>query len=125
MLTSRMECMPSRHVYAGVILNRTNQPVSCTIHYASNGSDEFDESISVIIDPGGRACIPERDYRPNIEATFACRKILARIDVRRTDQMFSLEQPFDGVSCPMTDWQFDIHEDHIASIDPNKSNKIN
>ena len=125
MPTSRMECIASRHVYAGVILNRTNQSAFCTIHYTSNGNDNLDESISVTIDPGGRAYIPERDYRPNIEATFACRKFLERIDVRVNEQVFSLEQPFDGVICPMVDWQFDIHDDHIASIDPNKSTKMN
>ena len=123
MPTSRMECVASRHVYAGVLLNRTSRPVFCTIHYTSNGNDDdLNESISVTIDPGGRACIPERDYQPNVRATFTCRKVLARIDVRMNEQVFFLEQPFDGVTCPMADWQFDIHDDHIASINPNQTN---
>lgn len=125
MPTSRMEYVASRHVYAGVLLNRTSRPVFCTIHYTSNGNNHLNESISVTIDPGGRACIPERDYQPDAQATFTCRKILARIDVRMNEQIVSLEQPFDGVTCPMTDWQFDIHDDHIASIDPSHLRKIN
>lgn len=108
-----------RHVYAGILSNKTSKPVSCTIYYSSGTNNNHEESISVKLDSGGRACIPEREYQPTPEATFRCRKIVSRIDVQADEQSFSLEHPFDGVISPVTEWKFDIHNDHIASINPN------
>jgi hypothetical protein len=112
-------CIAPCHVYAGTISNKTDKPVSCTIHYSSGSNHKLEESISVKLDSGGRACIPEREYQPTPEATFTCRKIVSRIDIQADEQSFSLEQPFKGVSCPVTEWKFDVHNDHIASINPN------
>ena len=117
MPASKALCAAPRHVYAGVISNKTNKPVKCTIHY-STGTNTSTESISVTLDAGGRACIPEREYQPTPEATFTCRKVVSRIEVHGDDKTHSLEQPFDGVSCPVTEWRFDIHDDHVASINP-------
>ncbi|CAF0738512.1 unnamed protein product [Rotaria sordida] len=119
MSTSQALYIAPRHVYAGIISNKTNEPVLCTIYYSSKANNHLDESISVKLDSGGRACIPEREYQPTPEATFNCRKIVSRIDVQANEQSFSLEQPFDGVTCPVTEWKFDIHNEHIASINPN------
>jgi hypothetical protein len=113
-----------RHVYAGIISNKTSKSVLCTIHYSSGINNNLEESISVTLDSGGRACIPEREYQPTPEATFTCRKIVSRIDVQADEQSFSLEQPFDGVIYPVTEWKFDIHSDRITSINPNISTKI-
>lgn len=119
MPASRALCAAPRHVYAGVITNKTGKPVVCTIHYASGASNATPESISVTLDAGGRACIPERDYQPTPEATFTCRKVVSRIEVNGNDNnKFSLEQPFEGVVSPVTDWRFDIHDKHVASINP-------
>jgi hypothetical protein len=115
---SRIGSLAPRHVYAGIICNKTSKPVLCTIYYSSGANNNLEESISVTLDSGGRAFIPEREYQPTPEATFTCRKILSRIDVQVNEQTFSLEQPFDGVICPVTEWKFDIHNDHIASINP-------
>jgi hypothetical protein len=125
MPTSRIGCLAPRHVYAGIISNKTNKSVLCTIYYSSGANNNLEESISVTLDSGGRACIPEREYQPTPEATFTCRKIVSRIDVQVNEQTFSLEQPFDGVICPVTEWKFDIHNDHIASISPTIPTKIN
>jgi hypothetical protein len=115
----------SRHVYAGIISNKTNKPVLCTIYYSSGLNDNNnEESISVTLDSGGRACIPEREYQPTLGATFTCRKIVSRIDVQTDEQTFSLEQPFNGVNYPVTEWNFEIHNDYIASINPNIPTKI-
>ncbi|CAF2573111.1 unnamed protein product [Rotaria sp. Silwood2] len=119
MCASPALCIAPRHVYAGIISNKTNKPVLCTIHYSSKANNNADESISVTLDSGGRAFIPEREYQPTPEATFTCRKIVSRIDVQADKQSFSLEQPFDGVTCPVTEWKFDIHDERIASINPN------
>lgn len=106
------------HVYAGVISNRTEKPVKCTIHYASGPNHQLHEAISVQLDAGGRACIPEREYQPTPDATFTCRKIVARIDIEADERALSLEQPFDGVTSPVTEWKFDVHDDRIASVNP-------
>ncbi|CAF1433297.1 unnamed protein product [Rotaria magnacalcarata] len=119
MPTSQALFMAPRHVYAGTISNKTDKSVICTIYYSSNSKNKHDESISVTLDSGGRAFIPEREYQPTPEATFTCRKIVSRIDVQVNEQTLTLEQPFDGVTCPMTEWRFDIHGDRIASINPN------
>jgi hypothetical protein len=119
MPVSQVLCGAPRHVYAGVISNKTSKSVICTIHYASGTNDDLAESVSVTLDSGSRACIPERDYQPTPEATFTCRKVVSRIDVQGNEQSISLEQPFEGVTCPVTEWQFDIHSNHIGSIDPN------
>jgi len=119
MPTSQTVCTVPRYVYAGIISNKTSKPVLCTIHYSLGTNNNLEESISVTLDSGGRACIPEREYQPIPEAKFACRKIVSRIDVQANEQSFSLEQPFDGVICPVTEWKFDIHNDHIVSINPN------
>ena len=123
MSTSSVLCTPPRYVYAGIIYNKTSHPVLCTIHYTSKSNNNHEESISVKIDSGGQACIPEREYRPMSNATFACRKIVSRIDVHGDKQSFSLEQPFDGVTCPVTEWKFDIHDKYIASVNPNFQTK--
>ncbi|CAF1009678.1 unnamed protein product [Rotaria sp. Silwood1] len=119
MSTSQVLHIAPRHVYAGIISNKTNKSVLCTIHYSSKSNNNLDETISVTLDSGGQAFIPEREYQPTPEATFTCRKIVSRIDVQANEQSFSLEQPFDGVTCPVTEWKFDIHDQHIASINPN------
>ena len=118
MPASRALCAAPRHVYAGVVSNKTSKPVLCTIHYASGGSNASTESISVTLDAGGRACIPEREYQPTPEATFTCRKVVSRIEVQADKQQYALEQPFDGVTCPVTEWRFDIHDNHVASVNP-------
>ena len=118
MSTSSVLCTPARYVYAGIISNKTSNPVLCTIHYTSKSNNDHEESISVKIDSGGQACIPEREYQPIQNATFTCRKIVSRIDVEG-EQSFSLEQPFDGVTCPVTEWKFDIYDKCIASVNPN------
>jgi hypothetical protein len=118
MPASRALCAAPRHVYAGIISNKTNKSVLCTIHYASGTNNGTTESISVTLDVGGRACIPEREYQPTPEATFTCRKVVSRIEINVDGKTFSLEQPFDGVLCPVTEWRFDIHDDHVASINP-------
>ncbi|CAF0966898.1 unnamed protein product [Adineta steineri] len=107
------------HVYAGTISNKTDKSVLCTIHYSSGPNYKLEDTISVKLDVGGRACIPEREYQPTPEATFTCRKIVSRIDIQTDEQSFSLEQPFDGVTSPVTEWKFDVHNDHIASMNPN------
>ncbi|CAF1176192.1 unnamed protein product [Rotaria sp. Silwood1] len=122
MPASRALCAAPRHVYAGTVSNKTSKSLKCTIHYATgtkNNNNNPNESISVTLDAGGRACIPEREYQPTPEATFTCRKVVSRIEVHHDDdKTYSLEQPFNGVTCPVTEWQFDIHDDHIASINP-------
>ena len=123
MPTSRTGCFAPRHVYAGIICNKTSGSVLCTIYYSSGANNNQDESISVTLDSGGRACIPEREYQPTPEATFTCRKVVSQIDVRANEQTFSLKQPFDGVNSPVTEWKFDIHNDRIASINPTKINE--
>ncbi|UJR32219.1 hypothetical protein I4U23_019684 [Adineta vaga] len=122
--TSSVSCVAPQHVYAGVILNKTDKQVLCTIHYSAGSNHQYEETISVKLDSGGRAYIPERDYQPTPEATFTCRKILTRLDIQTEEQSFSLEQPFDGVTCPVTEWRFDVHNDHIASVNPNAPIKI-
>jgi hypothetical protein len=117
MPASRALCAAPRHVYAGIISNKTDKSLKCTIHY-SIGTNNINESISVTLDSGGRACIPEREYQPTPEATFTCRKVVSRIEVHDNEKTYSLEQPFDGVTSPVTEWRFDIHNDHIASINP-------
>ncbi|CAF1683625.1 unnamed protein product, partial [Adineta ricciae] len=81
MPASRALCAAPRHVYAGMVTNKTSKPVKCTIHYAT-GANNAEESISVTLDAGGRACIPERDYQPSPDATFTCRKVVSRIEVQ-------------------------------------------
>lgn len=118
MPASRAFCAAPRHVYAGVISNKTSKSALCTIHYMSAGTNSTTESISVTLDAGGRAFIPEQEYQPTPEATFTCRKVVARIEVKVDEKSFGLEQPFDGVLSPVTDWRFDVHDDHIASLNP-------
>lgn len=120
MHASRAFCSAPKHVYAGVLTNRTQKPVVCVIHYgtATTTNSLPPESISVTLDAGGRAFIPEREYQPTPEATFTCRKVLMRIGVNIDGKSLQLEHPFDGVSSPVTDWRFDIHDDHIASVNP-------
>jgi len=120
MPASRALCAAPRHVYAGIISNKTNKSVKCTIHYTTgtNNINNTNESISVTLDSGGRACIPEQEYQPTPEATFTCRKVVSRIEIHDDEKTYSLEQPFDGVTCPVTEWRFDVHNDHIASINP-------
>ncbi|CAF2798720.1 unnamed protein product [Rotaria sp. Silwood2] len=120
MPASRALCAAPRHVYAGTLSNKTSKPLKCTIHYAiGTKNNNTNESISVTLDAGGRACIPEREYQPTPEATFTCRKVVSRIEVHDDDdKTYSLEQPFNGVTCPVTEWRFDIHNDHIDSINP-------
>ncbi|CAF1323185.1 unnamed protein product, partial [Adineta ricciae] len=77
----------------------------------------------VTLDAGGRACIPERDYQPSPDATFTCRKVVSRIEVQDDNKTYQLEQPFDGVTCPVTEWKFDIDNDHILSINPSAPTK--
>lgn len=122
MPASRALCAAPRHVYAGMVTNKTSKPVKCTIHYAT-GANNTDESISVTLDAGGRACIPERDYQPSPDATFTCRKVVSRIEVQDDNKTYKLEQPFDGVTCPVTEWKFDIDNDHILSINPSAPTK--
>ncbi len=116
-------CTAPCHVYAGIISNKTTKPVLCTIHYSSGSNHNLKESISVKLDSGGQACIPEREYQPTAKATFTCRKIVSRIDIQADEQSFSLEQPFEGVTCPVTEWKFDVHNNHIASINPSIETK--
>jgi hypothetical protein len=122
MPASRALCAAPRHVYAGIISNKTSKPVLCTIYYttgtSNNNNKDTIESISVTLDAGGRACIPEREYQPMPEATFTCRKVVSRIEIDGNDKTIALDQPFIGVICPVTEWRFDIHDDHIASVNP-------
>ncbi|CAF0983910.1 unnamed protein product [Adineta ricciae] len=117
--TSSVACAAPRHVYAGVISNKTDKPVLCTIYYSSGPNRQHEETISVKLDCGGQVCIPEREYQPTPETPFICRKIVNRLDVETEERTFSVEQPFDGVTYPVTEWKFDVHDDHIASINPN------
>lgn len=125
MPASKAMCAAPKHVYAGVISNKTSKSLKCTIHYTS-GTNNPTETISVTLDSGGRACIPEKEYRPTPEATFTCRKVVSKIEIANDDGAnYSLEQPFDGVGCPVTEWRFDIHDDHIKSINPNSTTTTN
>ena len=119
MPSSRALCAAPKHVYAGVISNKTEKPVLCTIYYASGNNPSTAESISVTLDAGGRACIPEREYQPTPEATFTCRKVVSKIEADASGKKYSVEQPFEGVTCPVTEWRFDIHDSHVASVNPN------
>lgn len=125
MCTSELNCTIPRHVYGGILANKTTKPVLCTIHYLDANHHHFVELVSVTIDGGSQACIPEREYQPSSEVQFTCRKVVSRIDVQIDGEVFSLEQPFDGVSCPVTEWKFDIYADQIISINPNQSPILN
>ncbi|CAF0971362.1 unnamed protein product [Didymodactylos carnosus] len=109
------------HVYAASIKNRTEEPVQCTVQYTGGNLEKYSETLTVTIDKGGQVYCVGKDYQLE-GATNQSKKVIDKILVKKSSDNteMTLQQPFDGVTGPVEDWEFHIQDKEIISQGPPK-----
>jgi len=97
-----------RHVYSGTLTNSSEHDVDIEIEYG--GSDEsHKEVVNASVPKGGSHTI---EGKTASTGEHEQNKVVQKITVKRPDGTTKeLTAPFEGVTSPQKNWQFEIGED--------------
>lgn len=112
------------HLYSCFVVNRTQQPIECTVHYDGRpGEDKFNEDVQVTIPGGSEKFFPRRFFQPDLPDSY-CKwvKIVTYVKVKKHNQkILEVHYPFDHIHCPMRNWEFHVCEEgDILSKPPSR-----
>lgn len=106
-------------IYSCTIKNNSDAEVDVRIQF-SGIEDHHDEIADIEIAQGEEQRIDEREFQHG-ESDGKYHKTVELIRVRRYDgSIIELKAPFDGVISPKKDWIFEVDNNSIKSVDPNK-----
>merc|ERR1711939_1191042 len=96
------------HVYSATLKNSSDQDVTVEIEYA--GSDESHcEKVTVSVPKGGSQSIEEKTVQTGEHEQ---RKFIQKLTVQgQDDSAKELTAPFEGVTSPKHNWQFEVGQD--------------
>jgi hypothetical protein len=106
-------------VYSCLIRNNSDAEVDVQIEFAGI-EDHHAEIADIEIAQGEEQRIDEKEFEHG-ESNGKYHKTIELVRVRKYDgSTIELKKPFAGVTSPKKDWIFEIYNDSIKSIDPNK-----
>jgi hypothetical protein len=106
-------------IYSCLIKNNSDAEVDIQIEFAGI-EDHHTEIADIELAKGEEQRIDEKEFQHD-EIDGKYHKTVELIRVRKYDgSIIELKKPFDGVTCPKKDWIFEIDNDSIKSVDPNK-----
>ncbi|CAF3547163.1 unnamed protein product [Rotaria sp. Silwood1] len=106
-------------IYACLIKNNSDAEVDVQIQFAGI-EDHHAEIADIEVARGEEQRVDEKEFEHG-DSDGKCHKTVELIRVRRYDgSTIELKAPFDGVTSPKKDWIFEIYNDSIKSVDPNK-----
>jgi hypothetical protein len=106
-------------IYSCLIKNNSDAEVDVQIEFAGI-EDHHKEIADIEIAKGEEQRIDEKEFQHG-ESSGKYHKTVELIRVRRYDgSKIELKKPFDGVTSPKKDWIFEIDNQSIKSVDPNK-----
>lgn len=101
------------HVYSCFVINRTNHPIDCVVHYDGRpDEDDFNEDVNVTIPPRDEKYFPRKIFQPDLPESY-CRwvKIITHIRVKQHDgKILEVRYPFENVFSPIRNWEFHVRE---------------
>jgi hypothetical protein len=106
-------------IYSCLIKNNSDAEVDVQIEFAGI-EDHHKETADIELAKGEEQRIDEKEFEHG-ESDGKYHKTVELVRVRRYDgTIIELKKPFDGVTSPKKDWIFEIDNDSIKSVDPNK-----
>ncbi|CAF1266442.1 unnamed protein product [Rotaria magnacalcarata] len=106
-------------IYSCLIKNNSDAEIDVRIQFAGI-EDHHIEIADIEIGKGEEQRIDEREFEHG-ETDAKYHKTVELVLVRRYDgSTIELKAPFDGVTSPKKNWIFEINNDSIQSVDPNK-----
>ena len=86
-----------------------------TIYYKASNNSEHQVYADLDANTGEHYADQILDQPPG--QTFTTTKRVSKIEVEQPDgNTLELEEPFEGVTGPVKDWQFHINDNHIKSV---------
>lgn len=111
------------HVYSCFVINKTDHVIQCTIHYTGRPNEErFDEDVQISIPADSEMYFARKLFQPDLPKSY-CKwvKIITSIKVGyENGRISSLNYPFENVSFPIRNWEFEILDDRILSQPPTR-----
>ena len=106
-------------IYSCLIKNNSDAEVDVQIEFAGI-EDHHAERADIELAKDEEQRIDEKEFEHG-ENDGKYHKTVELIRVRKYDgSIIELKKPFDGVTSPKKDWIFEITNDSIKSVDPNK-----
>ncbi|CAF4239902.1 unnamed protein product [Rotaria sordida] len=101
------------HVYSCFVVNRTAQPIECTLKYNGRpGEQKFDQTVSVTIPANSEHYFPRQFFQPNLPESY-CKwvKIVTYVKVKKSNgKILEVEYPFEHVQYPIRNWEFHVRD---------------
>lgn len=99
------------HVYSCFVINRTEYPIECIVHYDGRpGEDKFNEDVQINILANDEKFFARRLFQPDLPESY-CKwvKIITYIKVKKHDgKVLEVHYPFDNVHGPIRNWEFHV-----------------
>lgn len=99
------------HVYSCFVVNRTQNPIECIVHYDGRpGEEKFNEDVHVTISANDEKFFPRLFFQPDLPESY-CKwvKIITHIKVKKQDgKILEVDYPFDHVRGPIRNWEFHV-----------------
>lgn len=106
-------------IYSCLLRNNSDAEVDIQVEFAGV-EDHHKEIADIEIAKGEEERIDEKEFQHG-ESDGKYHKTVELIRVRKYDgTIIELKTPFNGVTSPSKDWIFEITNDSITSVDPNK-----
>lgn len=101
------------HVYSATLKNSSDHDVTVEVEYAGSDSSHS-EKATVTVPKGGSQTVEEKTVKTGEHEQ---RKFIQKLTVKSHDgKTHELSTPFQGVTSPKHDWQFEIgHDGSIKS----------
>ena len=116
------------HVYSCFVVNRTNEPIECDVHYDGRpGEDKFNEDVHVTIPANEEKFFPRKFFQPDLPESY-CRwvKIITHIRAKKSNgKIVEADYPFENVHAPIRNWEFHVRDEgDILSKPPTRPANI-
>lgn len=106
-------------VYACVLKNNSDAEVTIQVEF-TGFEDHHHEVADIELAQGEEEKVDEKEFEHG-ESNAKYRKGIQLIRVKKFDgTTLELKQPFDGVNSPKKNWIFEIKNNSIQSVDPEK-----
>jgi len=106
-------------IYSCLIKNNSDAEVTIQIEF-TGFEDHHHEIADIELAKGEEQLIDQKEFEHGEHST-KYRKTVDLVRVRKYDgTIIELNKPFDGVVSPKQNWIFEINNDSIKSVDPDK-----
>jgi len=111
------------HVYSCFVVNRTAEPIDCTLQYDGRpGEEKFNEIVQVTIAPAEEHYFPRQFFQPDLPESY-CKwvKIITHIKIKKANGKYlEVDYPFENVHMPIRNWEFHVCDTNILSKPPTR-----